>query len=76
MWASSARTAEERAAGACQVNVQTFAELVAPSPDIKARLEQLNPFPVGNAPGEFAIFLQVNMARLAKIAREANVKLD
>ena len=74
MWASSARTAEGRAAGACQVNVQTFAGLVAP--DIKARLEQLNQFAVGNTPGEFAIFLQVNMARLAKIAREANVKLD
>jgi hypothetical protein len=36
----------------------------------------LNPFAAGNTPGKFAIFLQVNMARPAKIAREANVKLD
>lgn len=46
------------------------------APDIKATLEQLNQFPVGNTPEEFATFLQENMARLAKVAREANVKLD
>jgi len=52
--------------------------LVRPAlfPDIKARLEQLNQFPVGNALEEFAAFLQENMARLSKVAREANVKLD
>jgi len=44
--------------------------------DVKARLEQLNQFPAGNTPEEFASFLQENMARLAKVAREANVKLD
>lgn len=79
-----------------QVNVQTFAGLVAPAgtpkpviqrlhaafagavqaPDVKAKLEQLNQFPVGNTPEEFATFLQENMASLAKVAREANVKLD
>ena len=79
-----------------QVNVQTFAGLVAPagtprpviqrlhaafagavaSPDVRARLEQLNQFPIGNTSDEFATFLQENMARLAKIAREANIKLD
>ncbi len=79
-----------------QVNVQTFAGLVAPAgtprpviqrlhaafagavqtPDVKAKLEQLNQFPVGNTPEAFAVFLQDNMARLAKVAREANVKLD
>ena len=46
------------------------------APDVKAKLEQLNQFPVGNTPEEFATFLQENMARLAKVAREANVKLD
>ena len=46
------------------------------TPDIKVKLEQLNQFPVGNTPEEFATFLQENMARLAKVAREANVKLD
>jgi len=79
-----------------QVNVQTFAGLVAPagtpgpviqrlhaafagavqSPDVRAKLEQLNQFPIGNTPEEFATFLQENMARLAKVAREANIKLD
>ena len=46
------------------------------APDVKATLEQLNQFPVGNTPEEFAAFLQENMARLAKTAHEANVKLD
>jgi tripartite-type tricarboxylate transporter receptor subunit TctC len=79
-----------------QVNVQTFAGLVAPAgtpksviqrlhsafaaatqtPDVKARLEQLNQFPVGNTPEEFAAFLQENMARLVKVVRESNIKVD
>jgi tripartite-type tricarboxylate transporter receptor subunit TctC len=79
-----------------QVNVQTFAGLVAPAgtpkpviqrlhsafaaatqtPDIKARLEQLNQFPVGNTPEEFAAFLEENMTRLVKVVRESNIKLD
>jgi tripartite-type tricarboxylate transporter receptor subunit TctC len=79
-----------------QVNVQTFAGLVAPAgtprpviqrlhaafagavqtPDVKTRLEQLNQFPIGNTPGEFATFLQENMARLVKVVREADIKLD
>jgi tripartite-type tricarboxylate transporter receptor subunit TctC len=79
-----------------QVNVQTFAGLVAPAgtpkpviqrlysafatatqtPDVKARLEQLNQFPVGNTPEEFAAFLQENRTRLVKVVRESNIKLD
>jgi tripartite-type tricarboxylate transporter receptor subunit TctC len=79
-----------------QVNVQTFAGLVAPAgtprpviqrlhaafagavqtPEIRARLEQLNQFPVGNTPEEFATFLQENQARLVKVVREANIKID
>ncbi len=48
----------------------------AQAPDVKAKLEQLNQFPVGNTPEEFATFLQEDMARHAKTAREANVKLE
>ncbi len=79
-----------------QVNVQTFAGLVAPagtpvpviqrlhtafagatqSPDIKSRLEQLNQFPVGNTPQEFTTFLQETGARLVKVVREANIKIN
>ncbi len=79
-----------------QVNVQTFAGLVAPAgtprpviqrlhaafagavqtPDVRSRLEQLNQFPIGNTPEEFTTFLQENMARLVKVVREANIKLD
>lgn len=79
-----------------QVNVQTFAGLVAPAgtpkpvvqrlhaafagavhtPDVKARLEQMNQFPVGNTPEEFATFLQENQARLVKVVHESNIKLD
>ncbi len=79
-----------------QVNVQTFAGLVAPAgtpdpvirrlnkafatatqtPEVKARLEQLNQFPAGNTPEEFRTFLQDNMTRLVKVVREANIKLD
>ena len=79
-----------------QINVQTFAGVVAPAgtppaaikklhaafagatqtPEIKARLEQLNQFPVGNTPEEFAIFLRDNQARLVKVVRDSNIKLE
>jgi tripartite-type tricarboxylate transporter receptor subunit TctC len=82
--------------GFAQVNVQTFAGLVAPAgtppavirklhaafagatqtPEVKARLEQLNQFPVGNTPEEFGAFLRDNMARLVKVVRDSNIKLD
>ena len=79
-----------------QVNVQTFAGLVAPAgtprpviqrlhaafagavqnQEVRARLEQVNQFPVGNTPGEFTAFLQENMARLVKVARDSNIKIE
>ncbi len=79
-----------------QINVQTFAGVVAPAgtppaaikklhaafagatqaPEIKARLEQLNQFPVGNTPEEFATFLRDNQARLVKVVRDSNIKLE
>ena len=46
------------------------------TPEIKARLEQLNQFPVGNTPEEFAHFLRDNQARLVKVVRESNIKLE
>jgi tripartite-type tricarboxylate transporter receptor subunit TctC len=79
-----------------QVNVQTFAGVVAPAgtppaairklhaafagavqtPEVKARLEQLNQFPVGNTPEEFGTFLRDNQARLVKVVRDSNIKLE
>ena len=78
-----------------QVNVQTFAGVVAPAgtppaairklhaaiagatqlPEVKARLEQLNQFPVANTPEEFGAFLRENQARLVKVVREANIQI-
>jgi tripartite-type tricarboxylate transporter receptor subunit TctC len=46
------------------------------TPEIKVRLAQLNQFPVGNTPGEFATFLRENQSRLIKVVREANIKID
>ena len=79
-----------------QINVQTFAGVVAPAgtppaaikklhaafagaiqtPEVKARLEQLNQFPVGNTPEEFGVFLRDNQARLVKVVRDSNIKLE
>ena len=46
------------------------------SPDVRARLEQANQFPVGNTPGEFATFLRDNATRLSKVVKEANIRAD
>ena len=79
-----------------QVNVQTFAGVVAPAgtppaairrlqaafagatltPEVKARLEQLNQFPVGNTTGEFTAFLKENQARLVKVVHDSNITLE
>ena len=79
-----------------QINVQTFAGVVAPAgtppaaikklhaafagaiqtPEVKARLEQLNQFPVGNTPEEFGVSLRDNQARLVKVVRDSNIKLE
>ena len=79
-----------------QVNVQTFAGLIAPAgtprnairrlhaafagsvhtPEVKSRLEQLNQFPVGNSPEEFAVFLRDNGERLIKVVRDASIKVN
>lgn len=78
-----------------QINVQTFAGVVAPAgtppaaigrlhaaiagatqlPEVKARLEQLNQFPVGNTPAEFGAFLRENQARLVKVVRDADIRV-
>ena len=82
--------------GFTQVNVQTFAGLVAPAgtprpvirrlhaafagavrnQEVRARLEQVNQFPVGYSPEEFAAFLQENRARFIKIVRESNIRIE
>jgi tripartite-type tricarboxylate transporter receptor subunit TctC len=82
--------------GFAQVNVQTFAGVVAPAgtpasaiqrlhdafaaatntPDIRTKLEQFSQVPVGNTPREFEAFLESNRARLVKVVREANIKVE
>jgi tripartite-type tricarboxylate transporter receptor subunit TctC len=77
-----------------QVNVETFAGLVAPAgtpepvimrlhaafagalqaPEVRAKFLQLNSFPVGNTPDEFAAFLRDNMTRLGSVVRDANIR--
>jgi len=77
-----------------QVNVETFAGLVAPAgtpqavikrlhaafagalqvPEVRAKFLQLNSFPVGNTPDEFAGFLRDNMTRLGGVVRDANIR--
>jgi tripartite-type tricarboxylate transporter receptor subunit TctC len=77
-----------------QVNVETFAGLVAPAstpepvirrlhaafagalqtPEVRAKFLQLNSFPVGNTPDEFAGFLRDNMTRLGNVVRAANIR--
>jgi tripartite-type tricarboxylate transporter receptor subunit TctC len=79
-----------------QVNVQTFAGIVAPAgtprnairrlhaafagaiqiTEVKARLEQLNQFPMGNTPEEFAVFLRENGERLVKVVHDAGIKVN
>ena len=85
-----------RSLGFPQVNVQTFAGVVAPAgipavalkklhaafagaaltPEVKARLEQLNQFAVGNVPAEFAGFLKDNATRLNQVVRDAGLKTN
>jgi tripartite-type tricarboxylate transporter receptor subunit TctC len=79
-----------------QVNVETFAGLVAPArtpepvikrlhaafagalqaPEVRAKFLQLNSFPIGNAPDEFAAFLRDNVVRLGRVVRESNIKSE
>jgi tripartite-type tricarboxylate transporter receptor subunit TctC len=79
-----------------QVNVETFAGLVAPArtpepvikrlhaafagalqvPEVRAKFLQLNSFPIGNTPDEFAAFLRDNVTRLGRVVRESNIKSE
>ena len=82
--------------GFLQVNVETFAGLVAPArtpepvikrlhaafagalqvPEVRAKFLQLNSFPIGNTPDEFAAFLRDNVTRLGRVVRESNIKSE
>ena len=44
--------------------------------EVRARLEQVNQFAVGNTPEEFADFLQENRARLIKVVKDSNIRLE
>jgi tripartite-type tricarboxylate transporter receptor subunit TctC len=78
------------------INVQTFAGIVAPkgtpqaavakihaafaaatrTPEIKAKLENMSQFPMGNTPAEFAEFLRANGAALNQVIRDAHIKVE
>ena len=45
-------------------------------PEIKERFAQLGIEPVGNTPAEFTQFLQAEVAKWAKVIKDANVKID
>ncbi|MBA3254397.1 MAG: tripartite tricarboxylate transporter substrate binding protein, partial [Burkholderiaceae bacterium] len=45
-------------------------------PDMIARLKTLGADPVGNTPDEFASFIRSELAKYAKVIREAKIKVD
>ena len=45
-------------------------------PDIRERFTQLGIDPVGNTPAQFTRFLQDEVAKWAKVIKDANVKID
>jgi tripartite-type tricarboxylate transporter receptor subunit TctC len=45
-------------------------------PEIRDRFVQLGIEPVGNTPAEFTQFLKNEVAKWAKVIRDANVKID
>ena len=45
-------------------------------PDVKERLAQNGADPVGNSPAEFAAFIRNERDKYARIAKDANIKLD
>lgn len=46
------------------------------APEVRAKFLQLNSFPIGNTPDEFAAFLKDNVARLGRVVRESNIKSE
>ena len=46
------------------------------APEVRAKFLQLNSFPIGNTPDEFAVFLKDNVARLGRVVRESNIKSE
>jgi tripartite-type tricarboxylate transporter receptor subunit TctC len=46
------------------------------SPDVKQRLAEQGAEPVGNTPEQFATTIQRDLAKWAKVVKDANVKLD
>jgi tripartite-type tricarboxylate transporter receptor subunit TctC len=46
------------------------------APEVRAKFLQLNSFPIGNTPDEFAAFLRDNVTRLGRVVRESNIKSE
>ena len=57
-----------------RLNRETVAALR--EPDMIARLKTLGAEPVGNTPEEFASFIRAELAKYAKVIREAKIKAD
>ena len=57
-----------------RLNAETVKALA--SPDVRERLATLGVEPVGNSPSEFAAMQKSETSRWAKLAKEANLRLD
>lgn len=52
-----------------------FAQVLA-TPEMRARLQEIGQFAVGNTPEQFGAFLRENMTQLGKVVRDANIKVE
>ena len=62
------------AGGFERLNAETVKALA--SPDVRDRFAALGVEPVGNSPSEFAAMQKAETSRWAKLAKEANLRLD
>jgi tripartite-type tricarboxylate transporter receptor subunit TctC len=49
---------------------------IAALPDIKARLASMGLDPIANSPQEFSAYIKADIAKWAKIVKDANISID
>jgi tripartite-type tricarboxylate transporter receptor subunit TctC len=49
---------------------------VMADPDLREKLEKIGARPVGNTPAEFAAQIKSEIARMKRLVKERNIKLD